>query len=158
MSKRESPTESGQASPEKPSAITTGRDKKLEPQKHGGALTRAGGARPGGGRKPSEVKDIERRLMDAIYPVPGPDGKPMVDENGVPIESEIGLMCVRRLIAISQGADVDAAVKACVALLDRKFGKPKQAVDLGAGVGSVTFQLFPIGTPPPPSVLPPTPG
>lgn len=88
-----------------------------------------GGPKPNSGRKPSDVKAIERELMDALYPACDLRGNVLKDSRDQPIILEIGQMCVLRLIAIAHGPDPGAAVRACEALLNRKFGRPTERVE-----------------------------
>lgn len=104
-----------------------------------------GGVRDGAGRKPDQVKALERELLDAFYPQPGPNGSILIDRDGRPVMAEIGRMCVVRLIEIAHGDDVGAAERACRTLLDRKFGKAAEhkEVKLDAQVSAGLYIIPP---------------
>lgn len=94
-----------------------------------------GGYRPGAGLKPDPVKSIERQLMDALYIVKDAEGKEH--------KLELGQICVTRLVEIAMSKeDSSASVRACEALMNRKFGKATERVEVFGEAKDSVFGLI----------------
>lgn len=95
-----------------------------------------GGARPGAGRKPGQVSQAKREIAEMAKDHAAKALKVLVD------------------VANSAKAPPAARVSAATAILDRGYGKPRQAVELdGTFTGSFTVQYVtgPTGPAPKPS-------
>lgn len=95
-----------------------------------------GGARPGAGRKPGQVSQAKREIAE--------------------MAKDHAAKALQVLIDVANNSKVAPAarVSAATAILDRGYGKPRQAVELdGAVTGSftVTYVTGPTGPAPKPS-------
>ncbi len=99
-------------------------------------MTARGGARPGAGRKPGQVSKAKREIAE--------------------MAKDHAAKALQVLVAVASNAKSPPAarVSAATAILDRGYGKPRQAVDMdGAFTGSFTVQYVtgPTGPAPKPS-------
>lgn len=86
-------------------------------------MAQRGGKRPGAGRKKGRVSQAKRDLAA--------------------MAKEHAQVALQTLVEIAQSSDSDAArVAACNSILDRGYGKPRQAVDLGGEVTVKTLADF----------------
>lgn len=95
-----------------------------------------GGARPGAGRKPGQVSQAKREIAD--------------------MAKDHAAKALEVLVSVANSAKSPAAarVSAATAILDRGYGKPRQAVDLDGtftGAFTVTYVTTPTGPAPKPS-------
>jgi hypothetical protein len=101
---------------------------------NGGLLSRRGGFRENAGRKPDEVKAIERKVLETM-------------RKQMSTGKEVSLIegCVARLWEIAQQSeDLGAAVKANDSLLNRYCGKPAQKIELEGDDRKFNIQIVPI--------------
>lgn len=97
---------------------------KLEPQTHGGALTREGGKREGAGRPSDKLKEkiqsiIEKKkLIEFLADV----------ASGEPVEHKT-VIGAQGVVKTMQTCDVKDRLRAAEMLLDRGYGKPAQTIE-----------------------------
>lgn len=102
----------------------------------------AGGKRQGAGRKPDWFKQKCQEI--------GTNAKALkfLESviNGDPVEEKKLLTAGAKPIKVWESASVDARVRAWTAVMDRGFGKPPQAVELGGKDGEpLTIQIVNYG-------------
>lgn len=103
------------------------------------------------------VAENKRRQGNAAWQKggksPNPGGRPKAEREVLALARTKGKEALLRLIALTKSDNESVALKACEAVLDRGFGKPRQAVDLGGDMPVLNVVVVPAKEAPLPRVI-----